>query len=76
MQVEYLPSQSEDPDHPDEDNLPPEQIELIRQVAISKETLNEMAQDLKKPEPRKYKGYIKKLRQATIEPKEDQQEMI
>ena len=61
---------------PREDNLPPEEIELIRQVAISEETLNEVAQDLKKAEPCKYKGYIKKLRQATMEPKEDQQEMI
>ena len=46
---------------PHEDNLPPEEIELIRQVAISEETLNEVAQDLKKAELRKYKGYIKKL---------------
>ena len=61
---------------PDEDNLPPEEIELIRQVAISEETLNEVAQELKKAEPCKYTGYIKKLRQATMEPKEDQQEMI
>ena len=61
---------------PREDNLPPEEIELIRQVAISEETLNEVAQDLKKAEPCKYKGYIKKLRQATMEPKEDQQEMV
>ena len=61
---------------PREENLPPEEIELIRQVAISEETLNEVAQDLKKAEPRKYKGYIKKLRQVTMEQKEDQQDMI
>ena len=61
---------------PHEENLPPEEIELIRQVAISEETLNEVAQDLKKAEPRKYKGYIKKLRQATLEQREDQQEII
>ena len=61
---------------PHEENLPPEEIELIRQVAISEETLNEVAQDLKKAEPCKYKGYIKKLRQATLEQREDQQEIV
>ena len=61
---------------PREDSLPSEEIELIRQVAISEETLNEVAQDLKKAEPRKYKGYIKKLRQTTLEQKEDQQGIV
>ena len=61
---------------PREDSLPSEEIELIRQVAISEETLNEVAQDLRKAEPRKYKGYIKKLRKTTMEQKEDQQGII
>ena len=46
-------------------------IELIRQVAISEETLNEVVQDIEIAEPHKYKGYIKKLYETTEKPKEE-----
>ena len=52
------------PQHPPrESSLPQKDLELIKQVTLSKEALQDVVQDLKKSEPQKYKGYIKKLKE-------------
>ena len=43
---------------PRESSLPLEDLELIKQVTISEETLHDVVQDLKKDQPQKFKGYI------------------
>ena len=48
---------------PRESSLPLEDLELIKQVTISEETLHDVVQDLKKDQPQKFKGYIKKLKE-------------
>ena len=51
------------PREPRESSLPLEDLELIKQVTISEETLHDVVQDLKKDQPQKFKGYIKKLKE-------------
>ena len=53
---------------PREDTLPPEDIELIKQVTLTEETLHGIVKELKDSEPQKYKGYIKKLKQKSLKP--------
>ena len=53
---------------PRESSLPLEDLELIKQVTISEETLKDVVQDLKETEPQKYRGYIKKLREKNPKP--------
>ena len=48
---------------PRESSLPLEDLELIKQVTISEETLHDVVQDLKKDQRQKFKGYIKKLKE-------------
>ena len=48
---------------PRESSLPLEDLELIKQVTISEETLHDVVQDLKKDQPQKFKGYIRKLKE-------------
>ena len=61
---------------PREDTLPPEEIELIKQVTSSQQTLHEVAQELKEREPKAYKGYIKQLKEkAERKKKEDEQNL-
>ena len=56
---------------PRQDTLPPEEIELIAQVAASQQTLHEVAQELKQKEPKTYKGYIKQLKRKAEKTKEE-----
>ena len=59
---------------PREDTLPPEEIELIKQVTSSQQTLHEVAQELKEKEPKTYRKYIKQLKgRAGRAHKEDEQ---
>ena len=53
---------------PRESSLPLEDLELIKQVTISEETLKDVVEDLKATEPQKYKGYIKKLKEKNPQP--------
>ena len=56
---------------PRENTLPQEDMELIKQVTLSEETLQGVVKELKDSEPQKYKGYIKKLKQKTTKPIEE-----
>ena len=56
---------------PRENTLPPEDMELIKQVTLSEETLQGVVKELKDSEPQKYKGYIKKLKQKATKPIEE-----
>ena len=46
-------------------------MDLIKQVTLSEETLQGVVKELKDSEPQKYKGYIKKLKQKTTKPIEE-----
>ena len=55
---------------PHESTLPAQDLELIRQVTQTEETLQDVVRDLKQTEPKKYKGYIKKLKQKSDQSQE------
>ena len=61
---------------PRQDTLPPEEIELIAQVAASQQTLHEVAQELKQKEPKTYKGYIKQLKKKAEKTKEEDEQSL
>ena len=61
---------------PRQDTLPPEEIELIAQVAASQQTLHEVAQELKQKEPKTYKGYIKQLKRKAEKTKEEDEQSL
>ena len=58
------------------DTLPLDEIELLRQVAISNETLQDVAKDLKETDPKTYKGYIKKLKKKSSQPRDEGIELL
>ena len=70
------PHQIRKPPPPRQDTLPPEEIELIAQVAASQQTLHEVAQELKQKEPKTYKGYIKQLKRKAEKTKEEDEQSL
>ncbi|MCG8626194.1 MAG: hypothetical protein MJE68_29880, partial [Proteobacteria bacterium] len=52
---------------PRESTLPAQDLELIKQVTQTEQTLHDVVADLKQSDPRKYKGYIKKLKQQSVD---------
>ena len=61
---------------PREDTLPPDEIELLKQVTASQQTLHEVAQELKENEPKTYKKYIKQLKGQAERVKEQNEQPL
>ena len=61
---------------PRQDTLPPEEIELIAQVAASQQTLHEVAQELKQKETKTYEGYIIQLKKKAEKTKEEDEQSL